>query len=284
MTIKTKSVNPGADNSLGLVKDIRAEFGGTPGQAADGRIKPAQISQYYKGGSFVPSIAQNATVPTAGQITFSNFFGTKTSSTPPLAQFTNGSFENGTTSGWTIINQNLVLNGGSTILGYPTPSGRASVFPVEVRSAKEAYVTSEGSPYGGGTKSLYLGTGLQVIAAGYGTVYGPAAYSNNPVVVAAGSVLTFQWRGVNVSPSLGGDAYSVFGYMLNPITGATITILESTSPSAYNSTAWVPETKTFTEAQAGVYHFVFVAGSYDATGGTFVGGALLVDNVSINTP
>jgi hypothetical protein len=283
MTIKTFSVNPGADNSLGLVRNIRAEFGGTPGLAPDGRIKPAQLSQYYRGGTFVPSIAQNATIPTTGQIQFGNFFGTKTSSTPPLAQFTNGSFEDGTTNGWTIVSQNLVLNGGSTILGYPTPAGRASVFPVEVRTGKEAYITSEGSPYGGGTKSLYLGTGLQIIAAGYGTVYGPAAYSTNPVVVASTSVLTFQWRGVNVDPDLGGDAYSVFGYMLNPINGNTIKILEDTSPSASNITTWQPVTKTFTAGQVGVYHFVFVAGSYDATGGTFVGGALLVDNISITT-
>lgn len=283
MTIKLFSSTPGADNSIGLIKDIRAEFGGTPGLAADGRVKQASISQYYKGGTFVPSIAQNASIPTSGQVKFSNYFGTRTASTPPLAQFTNGSFEDGTTNGWTIISQNLVLNGGSTILGYPTPSGRASVFPVEVRSGKDAYVTSEGSPYGGGSKSLYLGTGLQVIASGYGTVYGPAAYSTNPVVVSSTSVLTFQWRGVNVSPSLGGDAYSVFGYMLNPVNGNTITILQDTSPSANNVTVWTPETKTFTEAQAGVYHFVFIAGSYDATGGRFVGGALLVDNIKITT-
>ena len=71
--------------------------------------------------------------------------------------------------------------------------------------------------------------------------------------------------------------------MLNPINGNTITILEDTSPSASNITTWQPVTKTFTAGQAGVYHFVFIAGSFDATGGRFVGGALLVDNISIAT-
>jgi hypothetical protein len=46
-------------------------------------------------------------------------------------------------------------------------------------------------------------------------------------------------------------------------------------------TVWKQETKTFTAGQAGIYHFIFIAGSYDATGGTFVGGALSVDNISI---
>jgi hypothetical protein len=280
MTIKIRSLTPGADNSIGLIKDIRTEFGGTPGLAPDGRIKPASISQYYKGGLYVPSITENAAVPTSGQIQFGNFFGTKTASTPPLPQFTNGGFEDGTITGWTVINQNIVLNGGSTILGYPTPAGRASVFPVQINSSKTASVTTDVYP-GNGSYSLFLGTGLQIIAAGFGTVYGPAIYSNNPVSVAAGSVLTFWWKGQNVPPSAGGDAYSVFGYMLNPINGATIKILEDTSPSANNVTVWKQETKTFTAGQAGIYHFIFIAGSYDATGGTFVGGALSVDNISI---
>lgn len=278
MTIKLSV--PGNDNSLGLVKDIRAEFGGTPGLALDGRIKPASISQYYKGGLYVPNIIQNAEVPTSGQIRFGNFYGTKTASTPPLPQFTNGSFEDGTITGWTVVYGSLRLNGLSTILGYPTPAGRASVNPVEVRSSQTASISTDVYP-GNGSYSLFLGTGLQIIAAGYGTVYGPAIYSNNPVSVAAGSVLTFWWKGQNVPPSAGGDAYSVFGYMLNPINGTTIKILEDTSPSADNVTVWKQETKTFTAGQAGIYHFIFIAGSYDATGGTFVGGALSVDNISI---
>jgi len=277
MAIKTFSSTPGADNSIGLLKDIRAEFGGTAGLAPDGRIRQASISQYYKGGTFVPSIAQNAEIPTSGQIRFGNYYGTRTASTPPLAEFVNGSFEDGTTTGWTVLNQSLALNGLSTILGYPTPAGRVSV--LTNNSGQTASVVSDAAP-GSGAKSLSLTTGSHVIVAS-GTIYGPAIYSNNPVVITAASILTFYWKGINVAPSLGGDAYSVFGYLLNPLNGNTITILADTSPSATNIVVWKRETITFTEAQAGVYHFVFLAGSFDATGGTVVGGGLQVDNILI---
>jgi hypothetical protein len=277
MTIKTFSSTPGADNSIGLIKDIRAEFGGTPGLAPDGRIKPSNISQYYKGGSFVPSIIENTAVPTSGQIRFGNFFGTKTASAPPLAEFVNGSFEDGTTNGWTVLNQALALNGLSTILGYPTPAGRVSV--ITNNSGQTASVVSDAAP-GSGAKSLSLITGSHTIVAS-GTIYGPAIYSNNPVFVSAASILTFYWKGVNVAPALGGDAYSVFGYMLNPLNGNTIEILADTSPNANNVVVWKKETITFTEPQAGIYHFVFLAGSFDATGGTVVGGGLQVDNILI---
>ena len=73
MTIKTFSSTPGADNSLGLIKDIRAEFGGTPGLAPDGRIFPASISQYYRGGSFVTDTTLTQTIPTSGVVRFSNY-------------------------------------------------------------------------------------------------------------------------------------------------------------------------------------------------------------------
>jgi hypothetical protein len=278
MTIKT--FVSGADNSLGLVKDIRAEFGGTAGLAPDGRIKQAKISQYYRNGFFVPNLGQNSTIPTSGQVQFSNYFGTRTASAPPQLTFTNSSFEDGL-NGWTVLRQSLVLNGGSTILGYPTPAGRGSVFTDNDTQVATVTTTGEYQAPGGGTKSLYMGTGRHVIGAG-GTIFGPAIYSNNPVYVVAGTVLTFNWRGVNTSNAGGGDAYSVFGYMLNPLTGSTITILSETSPSRLNPTNWRTETRTFTAAEQGIYHFVFLSGSWDQTAGTVVGAALIIDNIVIN--
>ena len=46
--------------------DIVAEFGGTA---------PHSISEYYRGGAYVPDIPQNAAIPTSGTISFSNFYG-----------------------------------------------------------------------------------------------------------------------------------------------------------------------------------------------------------------
>jgi hypothetical protein len=280
MAIKTFSSTPGADNSLGLVKDIRAEFGGTPGFAPDGRIKQASISQYYKGGTFVPSIAQNALVPTAGQIRFTNYYGARTASTPPVYTFPNAGFESGTT-GWTFLNQQIRLNGGTTILGWPTPtdptpnpySDEAGLFsPGDIGTFTGANSGLTASPFGAGTAAL-LDIPTQTVIAGI-IIYGPVLYSNNPVYVVAGTILTFNWY---AQP--GGDAYNVFGYMLNPVNGATITILDDMSP---NNGGLRTTTRTFTSGEAGTYHFVFVCGAYDYTHGTVIGASLIIDNVTIN--
>jgi hypothetical protein len=59
-------------------RNISSEFGDTPG--AD------SISEYYRGGSYVPNNATN--VPTSGQISFSNFYGTS-AYTPVSANISN---------------------------------------------------------------------------------------------------------------------------------------------------------------------------------------------------
>lgn len=279
MAVKTFSSTPGADNSLGLIKDIRAEFGGTPGFAFDGRIKQANMSQYYKGGMFVPSIAQNAAVPTSGQVKFSNYFGTRTASTPPVYVFPNANFSSGST-GWTFLNSQVHLNGRTTILGWPTP-------PDPTSTPSSPYGTSPGdvsgfsgpnsgistSPFGTGN-AAYLNIPDQYIANAGTILYGPVLYSNNPVYVVAGTKLAFTWY---AQP--GGDAYNVYGYMLNPVTGGTIEILDAMSNNLGS-----PQTtqKTFTAAQAGTYHFVFICGAYDYTHGTYIGSTLWIDNVNID--
>lgn len=281
MAVKTFSSTPGADNSLGLVKDIRAEFGGTPGFAPDGRIKQASISQYYKGGMFVPSIAQNAAVPTAGQVKFSNYFGTKTASTPPLYTFPNSNFSAGST-GWTFLNQQVHLNGGSTILGWPTPtdptptpySDYAGLYsPGDVSGFSGPNSGIGTSPFGTGN-AAYLNIPDQFISTGGTILYGPVLYSNNPVYVVQGTKLDFTWY---AQP--GGDAYNVYGYMLNPVTGGTIELLDAMSP---NNGSALTVHKEFTSAQAGTYHFVFICGAYDYTHGTFIGATLWIDNVNID--
>lgn len=283
MTIKT--FVSGADNSLGLIKDIRAEFGGTPGLAADGRIKQARISQYYRNGFFVPNSSQNAAIPTSGQVRFSNYFGTATASAPPQLTFTNSSFENGL-NGWVVINSPLLLNGGSTILGYPTPNDST---PAPYGGPGQVYTgggqnvvstTSYQAP-GGGSRSALLSTGTHIVPEG-AQIYGPAIYSANPVYVVAGTKLQFYWRGINGTDAGAGDAYSAFGYMINPLNGTTIELFNSTGSSMTNPEVWTPENRTFTAGEAGIYHFVFIAGSFDATFGTVVGSALAIDNINID--
>ena len=64
---------------------IQTEFGGS---------NPISINEYYAGGTYVPSGTSgvNGAVPTSGQISFSQFYGT-TAFTPVTTTFTaNGTY------------------------------------------------------------------------------------------------------------------------------------------------------------------------------------------------
>ena len=297
MTIKI--FTPGADNSLGLIKDIRAEFGGTPGVAPDGRINPARISQYYRGGEYVSDSPTNQAIPTAGLVRFSNYYGAK-SGPAPVTTFPNSGFENGTIN-WTLINEQIWLNGATpantsgrtTILGWPTPTdptpnpagsggrispGAVSYFP------RGSSIGLTSSPFGtGNAVALTINKGTVSRrspsgALGNGTLlYGPVIVSENAGLVVAGTTLQFNWY---AQP--GGDAYNVFGYMLNPDNGQTIVILDEMSPN--NGTPQLTAPYTFSAAQAGSYHFVFVCGAYDYTHGRVVGATLIIDNINLTQP
>lgn len=52
--------------------NIQAEFGGS---------NPISLSEYYRGGAYVPNTANTATIPTSGPISISNFYGTQKSYT-----------------------------------------------------------------------------------------------------------------------------------------------------------------------------------------------------------
>jgi hypothetical protein len=77
----------------------------------------------------------------------------------------------------------------------------------------------------------------------------------------------------------GGDAYDVYGYIVDVNTGRTETILNETGSSDRASTTWA--TQTITVSQAGEYRFVFVAGTYDFSGGRAAGAQLYIDDVSV---
>ena len=48
------------------INDIVGEFGGSA---------PHSLSEYYRGGNFVPNSSLNSNIPTSGQIKISNFYG-----------------------------------------------------------------------------------------------------------------------------------------------------------------------------------------------------------------
>ncbi|SDM30239.1 hypothetical protein SAMN05428957_10493 [Oryzisolibacter propanilivorax] len=202
--------------------------------------------------------------------------------------FVNGNFEDdsvGATAvtGWTLgpLNQFVHLDGVSQIAGqatpkdttWPTQNANQNIFD-NVTATSKPGAASIVSDNGG--KALKLDTGNMSINKGFGVVRGPYVYSNGTVALQAGDQIKFDWKAI-----AGGDAYDAYGYIVNTKTGATITILDETGTSSGGGTNWANKSVTLGAGEEGTYRFVFVAGSYDLTGGQYVGGALHIDNVVV---
>ncbi|MBL6454867.1 VCBS repeat-containing protein, partial [Belnapia sp. T6] len=185
----------------------------------------------------------------------------------------NPSFENAL-AGWTIENQRVLL--GSTVInGHVTP-GDVTDPPNTSGDADGASMSFDHevstSEYTNGLNSLRLfnngGTDN-----GYDVVHGPYAYSGTFESM-AGDVLRFDWKAEG-----GTDAYDAFGYLMNADTGESVVVLNQTGADPSGVTPWT--TATVTVPKDGNWFFVFVAGTWDATGGQAVGGSLFIDNFKI---
>ena len=104
-------------------------------------------------------------------------------------------------------------------------------------------------------------------------LHGPYVVSKEPVYVAAGSDLSFEWRAQG-----GSDAFDVYAYALNTDTGETINLLNQTG-SGTNDSGW--QTVNVDIPTTGNYKFVFVSGTFDETFGTVAGASLYIDNVNV---
>lgn len=199
--------------------------------------------------------------------------------------FPNGDFESsaiGATSvnGWTVNNARVRLNGLDQIGGWPTPvdttkpgpsGGDAVAMSSGQFSTTVVANTGAGSNPLGGAKSLQLqSTGVSVT--GYGIVHGPSLVSNTAVPMKSGDTVSFDWKAQG-----GADAYDVYAYLLNVDTGATVKMLDATGGSGAMTTNWA--TVTTNIPADGNYKFVFVSGTFDATGGTAAGARLFIDNI-----
>jgi filamentous hemagglutinin family protein len=202
------------------------------------------------------------------------------------AQFANAGFENGDTTSWTVDTTNTIyLNGGSTIAGYGTPNDDTLPTTVPTKTSNSgAYddYTSTGTytsqistdkDTDGGNYSLQLTYSGGQVSEGYGVVHGPSVVSDNTVSLQEGDGVSFKWKAAG-----GSDAYDVFGYILNVDTGETQAILNQTGANASASTSWASASVTATKA--GNYKFIFIAGSWDASGGRALGANLYIDNIA----
>jgi VCBS repeat-containing protein len=184
--------------------------------------------------------------------------------------FSNGSFDN-SEAGWIIEDEPILLDGVYQIAGWPTPID--TTYPSQNSTNDELAEPRNGIGHSIEDGALRLNTG-GATSASYGVIRGAYVYSDATVSLTAGATLSFDWRAIG-----SGDAYDSYGYLLDVNTGNTITILDETG-STMGETQW--DTREITVDISGDYRFVFVAGSFDATGGTAVGGSLLIDNISVN--
>lgn len=195
-------------------------------------------------------------------------------------QFFNGNFSQGLT-GWTTTNTQVFWSGGSTLAGWPTP-----VLPDPLPYAPDqknwagwnsepgwAVTINADRPSGstGQSADLAMANPFGGISPAGGTAYGPALVSDTTVSIVAGDSVSFAWRGISTT-----DAYSIYAYLVNVNTGATVSLLRQTQ-SVVASTAWATDVTVINTT--GDYQFVFVAGCWDSTLGLAVGAQFRITDV-----
>ncbi len=193
--------------------------------------------------------------------------------------FDNAGFETSGTltdplPGWTVINTPVTLDGNSKIGGWPTPTDLTKPVgsPGDQVQVSGSTLSATINPAGGNDGAGAQLSSTATVSAGYGIMRGPAIISQKPIAMQTNGQVSFDWKA-----SGGLDAYDVYAYLLNTETGETVKLFDQTGASAGENTDWTHVTATVTKA--GKYQFVFIAGSYDATGGTVTGAQLFVDNI-----
>jgi hypothetical protein len=208
---------------------------------------------------------------------------------PVVPTFTNGAFETTTPvtqsgtvvqiPGWKIYLESMRLSGFSTILGFPTPTDptprpRNSPAPygdAPSGSATYQYSFDAGAPAGDGSKVLRLRSSGST-ASPYGILRGPYVISDSLITASVGDTAEFWWKAEG-----GNDDYDVFAYLLDESNGKSIILLDANG----STTSWAKVSKTFASGDVGTYRFIFVSGSYDASGGLVLGASLYLDNIKL---
>ena len=226
----------------------------------------------------------NAEIRTASLSTASTFTSTG---------FTNGDFSDGTATqngnivsipGWDIHLENAFLDGRSFDIGgfqAPTDTTYGPNFTQEVSHLSGNFQNTNLNDFVQNGE-LILDQGAGSTNPGYHVARGPYVISQDAVTLEVGDSVSFDWYGLS-----GGDAYDVYGYLLNEDTGATINLLNQTSTTSYTSTeqeglgssGWISASNTVNVA--GDYKFVFIAGTFDRTGGRYSGNGLKLRNVDV---
>ncbi len=198
--------------------------------------------------------------------------------------FTNGDFESATDlEGWSLSTSRAFLDGSFTIDGKSTPLDTTYPAPNLAKGITDKDILRNEGTMSGGIETVEVASGSKAVVmtsedlqdtSGHSVIRGPFLYSNSTVHLGTSSTVSFSWKAEG-----GDDAYNVYAYLVNvDDPSKTIKLLDD-NPTSFTSTSYTRETVNITEE--GTYQFVFVAGSYDATGGHILGAQLYIDDISV---
>ena len=198
--------------------------------------------------------------------------------------FTNGDFESATDlEGWSLSTSRAFLDGSFTIDGKSTPID--TTYPADniAKGITDKDILRNEGTMSGGIETVEVASGSKAVVmksedlrdtSGHSVIRGPFLVSNSTVHLGTSSTVSFKWKAEG-----GDDAYNVYAYLVNvDDPSKTITLLDD-NPTTKTSTAYTTNTVNITEE--GTYQFVFVSGSYDATGGHVLGAQLYIDDISV---
>ena len=166
----------------------------------------------------------------------------------------NSGFENGS-AGWTLNNSEYRMSGDTL----------DNIYEISTNILTET----------DGNKYLNLNIRGHV-SVGYGTGHGPTATSSyfeaNP-----GDTIAFDWKAARTS-----DYYDVYAYLINDATGQKFQVLYQRGATI---STWQKKEIVLNSSYLSSYSdklkFLFVCGTYDATGGKAVGSVMDIDNVRV---
>ena len=121
-----------------------------------------------------------------------------------------------------------------------------------------------------GAGRLELGTGEFEVDTGYGIVHGPAVVSD-AFAATQGDILKLDYSAV-----AGGDDFHVAGYLIDSNDQITLAINETGKDEGGTISIEVPSSDD--------YRFVFVTGSFDRSGGQWIGASMTIDNIRAENP
>ena len=249
--------------------DIRSEFNGS---------LPFRISEYYRGGPFVPNTPINSTIPVSGNIAFSNFYGTSklggwtwSSAPTSLNEGDVGTFQisvsdptfyntsaqwyvNGTTDDFVVVSGSFTINASGVGTFYVTPISDS------LTEGPESYTVSV---YTGGTLRATRNLTIE------DTSVTPAnwVWTSQPLSMNEGTTAVFSFTDSSNTGKTGSFSWSILGAYTSDFNSINGTGTLTGGSGSFNITAKADLTTEGTE-----YYWIYVS---------YAGNNILASNLSV---